>query len=607
MCGIVGYIGSKRASDIVLRGLKRLEYRGYDSAGMAVFSGQGFQILKTVGKVAQLEALEAQHPLEGTLAIGHTRWATHGGVTEANAHPHRDQQGRVVMIHNGIFENFVQVRQELQAQGVEFQSDTDTEVGAQLLAQLYTGDPIQAICQLYQRFRGAFALVMAFDDRPDELYCLRRGAPLVVALGDGEGLCASDVPAIVEYADRVIFLEEGEICRLTREGASFWDLQGVPHSRETMAIDVDPAMIDKAGYPHFMLKEINEQGTVLRQALFGRCGSEAIDLSDEWGLSPQEARSFQRLHLVACGTSYYAALAAERVLERYLGLAITVDIASEYRYRPLKVDRSTLVLLVSQSGETSDTLAAARHAIDQGAWTVAVTNNGNSSLAREAKEKLLLKAGIEIGVAATKTFMAQLATLILAGFHLAKLRGELPPQDEKRLASELQKLPYKVESTLELREAMKQAAQRFAQARDFLFLGRGISFPVALEGALKLKEISYIHAEAYAAGEMKHGPIALLDSQVPVVALAPRDDLLEKTLSNVEETRARQAPVMILGTQGALPEGIAEVVVELAATEPELTPFVTVVPLQLFAYESAVLRGCDIDQPRNLAKSVTVE
>ncbi len=607
MCGIVGYIGNKQASGIVLKGLKRLEYRGYDSAGIAVSGDQGFRILKTVGKVAQLEKLVGQYGLEGTVGIGHTRWATHGGVTEANAHPHTDELGRLVMIHNGIFENFAEVRQELLDSGVQFKSATDTEVGAQLLARLYKGDPVEAICGLYRRFRGAFALVMVFGDRPDELYCLRRGAPLVVALGDGEALCGSDVPALVEYAGRVIFLEEGEICRLTRQGADFWDLQGQPHSRETIAIDVDPAMVDKAGYPHFMLKEINEEGSVLRRAIYGRCREDCIDMSGEWKLSPERAASFERLHMVACGTSYYAASVAERVLERYLGMAITVDIASEYRYRPLKIDSKTLALFVSQSGETSDTLAAARHAVAQGAYGVAVTNNGNSSLARDMKDLLLLNAGIEIGVAATKTFMAQMAALILSGLYLAKLRGELPPREEVRLAAELLKLPYKVEAALQMREAIKEAACRFGKARDFLFLGRGISYPVALEGALKLKEISYIHAEAYAAGEMKHGPIALLDEQVPVVAIAPQDGLLEKTLSNVEETRARKAPVMLLGTKGALPDGVADLLVEIPATEPELTPFLTAVPLQLFAYESAALRGCDIDQPRNLAKSVTVE
>ncbi len=607
MCGIVGYIGHQNACEVVLKGLERLEYRGYDSAGIALLGKDGFRTVKTVGKVADLKKKIGDSGLVGGLGIGHTRWATHGGVTDANAHPHSDEHNRLVLVHNGIIENYLELKEDLLAAGVHFQSQTDTEVAAQLLARLYNGNPLQALCELFRRCRGAFAFVILFNDRPNELYCVRKGAPLVVALGENEAFCASDVPAIVEHADRVVFLDEGEICRLDASGASFWDLNGCAHDHPTTSVDVDPTMIDKAGYTHFMLKEINEQGSVLRRAMSGRITEDTIDLSGEWGISAAQAKAFRRLDLVACGTSFYAATVAQRVLENYLSIDIRVDIASEYRYRPLKADADTLALFVSQSGETLDTLEALRHVKEKGAYTVAATNAPNSSIAREVNDVLRLNAGIEIGVAATKTFTAQLAALILAGLYLAKLRGELDEKDEKRLASAMKELPYKVEETLTLEAELKALASKFSKARDFLFLGRGISFPVALEGALKLKEISYIHAEAYAAGEMKHGPIALLDDELPVVVVAPEDYLLEKTLSNVQETRARKAPVIFLTTEGVTAPADIAGLIRVPRTEPELSAFLTVIPLQIFAYEAALLRRCNIDQPRNLAKSVTVE
>ncbi len=607
MCGIVGYIGHQNACEVVLKGLERLEYRGYDSAGIALLGKDGFRTVKTVGKVADLKNKIGDSGLVGGLGIGHTRWATHGGVTDANAHPHSDEHNRLVLVHNGIIENYLELKEDLLAAGVHFQSQTDTEVAAQLLARLYNGNPLQALCELFRRCRGAFAFVILFNDRPNELYCVRKGAPLVVALGENEAFCASDVPAIVEHADRVVFLDEGEICRLDASGASFWDLNGCAHDHPTTSVDVDPTMIDKAGYTHFMLKEINEQGSVLRRAMSGRITEDTIDLSGEWGISAAQAKAFRRLDLVACGTSFYAATVAQRVLENYLSIDIRVDIASEYRYRPLKADADTLALFVSQSGETLDTLEALRHVKEKGAYTVAATNAPNSSIAREVNDVLRLNAGIEIGVAATKTFTAQLMALILAGLYLAKLRGELDEKDEKRLVSAMKELPYKVEETLTLEAELKALASKFSKARDFLFLGRGISFPVALEGALKLKEISYIHAEAYAAGEMKHGPIALLDEELPVVVVAPEDYLLEKTLSNVQETRARKAPVIFLTTEGVTAPADIAGLIRVPRTEPELSAFLTVIPLQIFAYEAALLRGCNIDQPRNLAKSVTVE
>lgn len=607
MCGIVGYVGSKKASDVILTGLQRLEYRGYDSAGIATCENGKFNIVKTVGKVAELKKLVEISDVNGKIGIGHTRWATHGGVTSANAHPHYDEKKKIVLVHNGIIENYQELRSELLAKKVHFSSETDTEVAAQLLAQIYRGEPVKAICELFKRCTGAFAFAIIFSERPEELYCVRKGAPLVVALGDGEGYCASDVPAIVEHADKVVFLEEGEICCLSTSGVKFWDLNGIPHDRKTISVDVNPDMIDKAGYPHFMLKEINEQGAVLRQALLGRIIGETVDFSEEWDVTPERAKSYRRLVLIACGTSYYAALVAQRMLEHYLDMDIIVDIASEYRYRPLRVGKDTLAIFVSQSGETLDTLEALRHVKSRGVTIIAATNAPNSSIARESDYVIRLNAGIEIGVAATKTFTAQMAVLILIGLYLAKLRGELTKDDEKRITTSLKDMPYKVEQVLTHTEELKALAKKYDFVRDFLFLGRGISFPVAMEGALKLKEISYIHAEAYAAGEMKHGPIALLDENVPVVVIAPNDELLEKTMSNVQETRARKAPVIFVTSDDVKAPEEVEAVIRVPKTEPELSPFLTVLPLQMFAYESALLRGCNIDQPRNLAKSVTVE
>ena len=404
MCGIVGYVGAKNACEIVVRGLERLEYRGYDSAGVAVCEKGAFRTVKTVGKVAKLKELVGAGGLSGNIGIGHTRWATHGGVTTANAHPHTDEKHTVVLVHNGIIENYKELRDELVARNVHFSSETDTEVAAQLLARLYDGEPVKALCRLFKKCRGAFAFVLVFGDRPDELYCVRKGAPLVVALGDGEAYCASDVPAIVEHADKVIFLNEGEICRLSASGAEFWDLDGVAHQRRTVSVEVDAAMIDKAGYPHFMLKEINEQGSVLRRALFGRTASDLIDLGGEWGIAPEKAKTFKRMDLVACGTSFYAATVAQRVLEKYLKIDIRVDIASEYRYRPLRADGDTMAVFVSQSGETLDTLEALRHVKGAGAYTVAVTNAPNSSIAREVDDVIRLNAGIEIGTGKKTTF-----------------------------------------------------------------------------------------------------------------------------------------------------------------------------------------------------------
>lgn len=608
MCGIVGYVGMRNAPDVLLEGLKRLEYRGYDSAGMAVRSGGRLEVIKEVGKVADLERLVGERKLVGNQGIGHTRWATHGGVSVDNAHPHCDDCGKFVLVHNGIVENFLDLREELETAGVSFCSETDTEVIVQLLARLYRGDMLSALLKLTEKLRGSYALAIMNLDIEDTFYCLRKGSPLILGVGEGEGFCASDVPALLPYTRRVVYLEEGEIAAVSRGNLQVWTSEGLPVEKSVSVIDWDISMTEKAAYPHFMLKEIHEQGAVLRTTLKGRVENGKVDLSAELGWTPELVRSWKKLHIVACGTSFYAAQVAERVLEKWTDLEVKVDIASEYRYRHSRVDADTLGIFVSQSGETADTLAAQRLARSQGAHCLAVTNVRGSTLAREVHDVLLLKAGPEIGVAATKTFMGQIAALYLLAFYLGRLRETLSAAEEGRLLEEMLRLPYKVEVTLEREDTLRDLAEKYADRKDFLFLGRGISYPVALEGALKLKEISYVHAEAYAAGEMKHGPIALLEPGVPVMTIIPRDGLYEKTLSNIQEAKARRSPILALATDGdELIAKHATEVIRVPWTDEELTPFLTVVPLQLFAYHMAKLRGCEIDQPRNLAKSVTVE
>jgi glucosamine--fructose-6-phosphate aminotransferase (isomerizing) len=608
MCGIVGYVGMRNAPDVLLEGLKRLEYRGYDSAGMAVRSGGRLEVIKEVGKVADLERLVGERKLVGNQGIGHTRWATHGGVSVDNAHPHCDDCGKFVLVHNGIIENFLDLREELETAGVSFCSETDTEVIVQLLARLYRGDMLSALLKLTEKLRGSYALAIMNLDIEDTFYCLRKGSPLILGVGEGEGFCASDVPALLPYTRRVVYLEEGEIAAVSRGNLQVWTSEGLPVEKSVSVIDWDISMTEKAAYPHFMLKEIHEQGAVLRTTLKGRVENGKVDLSAELGWTPELVRSWKKLHIVACGTSFYAAQVAERVLEKWTDLEVKVDIASEYRYRHSRVDADTLGIFVSQSGETADTLAAQRLARSQGAHCLAVTNVRGSTLAREVHDVLLLKAGPEIGVAATKTFMGQIAALYLLAFYLGRLRETLSAAEESRLLEEMLRLPYKVEVTLEREDTLRDLAEKYADRKDFLFLGRGISYPVALEGALKLKEISYVHAEAYAAGEMKHGPIALLEPGVPVMTIIPRDGLYEKTLSNIQEAKARRSPILALATDGdELIAKHATEVIRVPWTDEELTPFLTVVPLQLFAYHMAKLRGCEIDQPRNLAKSVTVE
>jgi glucosamine--fructose-6-phosphate aminotransferase (isomerizing) len=608
MCGIVGYIGERNVTAVLLDGLQRLEYRGYDSAGLAVRTGEGVEVVKEVGKVADLARLAEERGISGKQGIGHTRWATHGGVTLLNAHPHRDDCGQFVLVHNGIVENYLDLRDELERSGAVFATDTDSEVVVQLLARIYRGDMVAALVELQRRLRGSFALaILRMEDR-ERVYCVRRGSPLVLGLGAGENFCASDVTPLLPYTRRVVYLDDGDFAVLSREEVRVYDAEGNRLEKPVAEVDWDVSMSEKEGYPHYMLKEIHEQGAVLRATLKGRLSPSGVDLDGELGWSDETIRKFRRVHLVACGTSSYAALCAERVLEQWTDMDVRCDIASEYRYRRIAADPETLAIFVSQSGETADTLAAQRKVRAQGAHCLAVTNVRGSTLAREVHSVLLLKAGPEIGVAATKTFMGQLAALYLLALYLGRRRGSLTEAETARLSDELLHLPYKVEQTLERIGPIRAIAERYSGCDDFLFIGRGFSFPVALEGALKLKEISYIHAEAYAAGEMKHGPIALLEPRVPVLAVIPRDSLYEKTLSNIQEARARKAPILAVGTDGdELLEKHTEAIFRIPWTGEEFTPFLSVVPLQIFAYAVASLKGCEIDQPRNLAKSVTVE
>lgn len=612
MCGIVGYIGGRNVKDVLIDGMRSLEYRGYDSAGIALMDVSDLHIVKGVGKVADLERILEDHPVSGSQGIGHTRWATHGGVTEVNAHPHSDLSSSLVLVHNGIVENYREIRKEL-ADGAcgEYKSETDTEVVAELLSRLYidTGSMVEALVELYARLNGSFALVIMAREAPGKIYCLRKGSPLVVGTSPkGETLCASDVPAILPYTQDVVYLDDGDIAELSSGGILFWNESGEILEKIPTHIDWDVTMVDKGGYPHFMLKEINEQGAVLRNSMAKRLTEGTVDLSAELPWTKEDVASWKRLHIVACGTSYYAALVAERFLETITDFDIRVDVASEYRYRNIPLGPDTLAVFVSQSGETADTLAAERIAREKGARCLAVTNVVGSTIAREVHDILQLKAGPEIGVAATKTFMGQMAVLYLLAIHLGKMQGKLTPEQEKKYCDELTALPYKLESVLQRQESLQETAMLYNEARDFLFLGRGISYPVALEGALKLKEISYVHAEAYAAGEMKHGPIALLDPRVPVVVISPKDGLHEKTFSNILEAKARKSPVIAIATEGddSL-DGTADHIFFVPETLDQFTPFLTVAPLQLFSYFFARFLGCHIDQPRNLAKSVTVE
>ena len=613
MCGIIGYTGPRAAAPVLIDSLRRLEYRGYDSAGIAVLGVDDghSSVIKSERKVDDLaRQLEASGIPEGHLGIGHTRWATHGRPTVVNAHPHQDCTGRLNLIHNGIIENYRELRAELLAKGHRFESDTDTEVVPHLIEDLYRGSLEAAVRAALRRLHGAYALVIFNADEPDLLIAARLNAPLVVGLGVGETFVSSDITALLPYTKRILLLGEGEVAAARPDSVQVMSLDGTRVEPRVITVDWDAEQAQRSGFPHFMLKEIHEQPDALDSALRGRVDPDSgLVVLPDLGIPDERLAGFRAVSVVACGTAYYAGLVTRYAVEKLARIRCDVEPASEFRYRDPLVGEHTLVVAISQSGETADTLAAVREAHRQGATVLGITNVIGSALALESDGVVYMQAGPEIGVAATKSFMAQMACGLLLGLRLGDARGELDVDEHRRIAAALLEMPGLVRRCLELEPQLAEMAQRYAHARSAMYIGRGINFPIALEGALKLKEISYIHAEGYAAGELKHGPIALLDPDVPVVAVATRAATLAKTVSNVQEVRAREAPVIAVITEGENPfdADLARDLIAVPGCDELLSPLVTVVPLQLFAYHIAVQRGCDVDQPRNLAKSVTVE
>jgi glucosamine--fructose-6-phosphate aminotransferase (isomerizing) len=613
MCGIVGYVGDKNAVGIIVDGLKRLEYRGYDSAGVAVLGAGGtLEVRRAAGRMKVLEGILRERPVAGSLGIGHTRWATHGRPSDDNAHPHTDCSGTLVVVHNGILENYLEIKERLVAEGHTFRSETDTEVLAHLIEHHLgsAGRLDRAVKRALSEFRGSYAVGVVSTAAPDRLVAAKHGAgSVVVGLGRGEMFVASDIPAILGHTRDVVILEDGEVVVVTAEGLELSTLDDQPVQREPVRILWDPIMAEKGGYRHFMLKEMYEQPRAITDTFRGRIAPETGNiLLPDVSLDPSTLKAIQRVVFVACGTAFYASLLGRSMIERLAGLPAEVDLASEFRYRDAIVGPDTLIVAVSQSGETADTLGAVKAARLKGAPILAITNVVGSALAREATGTLYMHAGPEIGVASTKAFSTMIVAGYLLGLWLGRLRGVLTAEDVRKRIQDLVEIPRLVEKTLELDSTVAALARHLSGARDFLYLGRGLQFPIALEGALKLKELSYIHAEGYAGGEMKHGPIALIDDGFPVVALAPRDGSYERMLGNIEEVRAREGQVIaVVQTGDKLIASKSQHVIEVPPAADLLTPLITVIPLQLLAYHIAVRRGCDVDQPRNLAKSVTVE
>jgi glucosamine--fructose-6-phosphate aminotransferase (isomerizing) len=627
MCGIVGYVGKKKVVPVIIEGLRRLEYRGYDSAGIAVGSPSSstLEVRRAPGKLSNLEEVLREHPVDGTYGIGHTRWATHGRPTEENAHPHRDCTGRIVVVHNGIVENYLDLKHELIGQGHKFVTETDTEIIAHLIEQVLLdaealGEAIPlevAVRRAVKRLTGAFALGVLSAPEPDKIVAARLGPPVVIGVGEGESFVASDVPGILHHTRNMYFLADGDMAILTLAGVELTDFDGRPVTRAITRILWDPIQAEKGGYKHFMLKEIWEQPRAITDTTRGRVSLDSGKVFlGEMKLADEELAAAKSISIAACGTSWHAALTGKYMIERLARLPVDVDYASEYRYRDPIAGPDTLGLLITQSGETADTLAAQREMIALGSKTVAICNVVDAMVAREAHGAIYTHAGPEIGVASTKAFTAQLTALFLLALKLGQLRGKLDVAESIKLIDELSRIPVKIEEVLRrCTPQCEQLARVFSASPDFLYLGRGIHFPIALEGALKLKEISYIHAEGYPAGEMKHGPNALIDETLPVVVLATRDEndpasrlRYEKTLSNIQEVTARSGRVIAVATEGDTTiGGLVEHVIAIPPAIELLSPLIEIVPLQLLAYYIAVRRGCDVDQPRNLAKSVTVE
>lgn len=608
MCGIVGYIGNRNSREVLINGLSKLEYRGYDSAGIAVQTKQGLQVKKAKGRLAILESKLNEEPVQGSVGIGHTRWATHGKPSDVNSHPHTDDSSKFAVVHNGIIENYIALKEELIAKGHHFASETDTEVIAHLISELYDGDIVKAVQQAVKQIRGAFALGVLTEYEPDKLVAVRLASPLIIGVGEGENFIGSDIPAILEYTRNVYILNDGEMAVLTRDGVELRTIEGNFISREMFHVDWDLITAEKAGYEHFMLKEIYDQPKAYRDTMGSRIADgDKINL-EQVSMSKEDIKNIDRIHIVACGTAYHAGLVGKYVIENLARIPVEVDVASEYRYRTPIITDKTLVIGVSQSGETADTLAALREAKRCGARILAITNVVGSSVAREADDLILTWAGPEIAVASTKAYTTMLISFYLLGLHLAQQLGTKDEAYIKNVIAAMKSLPEQVESILNRTDEIKKFAEEIAGYEDLFFIGRGLDYAVALEGSLKLKEISYIHSEAYAAGELKHGILALIEEGVPVIALATQADLFEKTVSNIKEVTARGAHVLGLSHEGdkELKKSVDQYFV-IPQTLDLLSPALSVVPLQLLSYYASLARGNDVDKPRNLAKSVTVE
>jgi len=610
MCGIVGYIGNRESQPILLEGLKKLEYRGYDSAGIAVFTDSGLKITKSVGRLSNLESRLSKEPLRGTVGIGHTRWATHGKPSDLNSHPHVDDTRKFSVVHNGIIENYLELKEELMLQGHKFQSETDTEVISHLIATEYDGDIVKAVQRAVSKMRGAFALGVLTEYEPDKLVAVRYASPLIIGVGDGEKYIASDIPAILEHTRDIYILNDGEMAVLTRDSVQLMTIEGNIITKELFHVDWDLMTAEKGGFDHFMLKEIHEQPRAYRDTMRGRLSENgrSVVLPD-LKMTPEMLRKFNRVHIVACGTAMHAGIVGRYVIEQMVRVPAETDVASEYRYRSPIITPDTLVIVVSQSGETADTLAALREAKRCGAYVLAITNVVGSSVAREADDVIITQAGPEIAVASTKAYTTQLIAFYLFALYWAQVNGTMSEDEIARILAAMQALPEQVEKILAQAETIKGIAESITRHSNLFFIGRGLDYAVALEGSLKLKEISYIHSEAYAAGELKHGTLALIEEGVPVIALLTQDALYEKTLSNIKETKARGAHVLAIVNEGSEAEAAKSVdrIIAIPRTLPMLTPALSVVPLQLLAYYASLALGHDVDKPRNLAKSVTVE
>ncbi len=609
MCGIVGYVGDREAVEFLLEGLSKLEYRGYDSAGIAVYDGSVVRVEKSVGRLAALkEKIEDDMP-KGCLGIGHTRWATHGRPSDRNAHPHADCTGEFVVVHNGIIENYLALKEELIEQGHAFKSETDTEVVAHLLEAVYHGDFEAAVREVLRRIEGSYSLVFMSKKHPDRLICTKKDNPLVIGLGDGENFIASDIPAIIQRTRRTFILNDGEIAVVRKDSVDIMDRQGDPVTKKVFEVNWNAEAAEKGGYEHFMLKEIHEQPKAVRDTMSQRISKDGNKVMlEELKWTPEFLNSFNKIYIVACGTAYHAGLVGKFYIEKLARVMVEVDLASEFRYRNPIVDENTLLIVVSQSGETSDTLAALKESRRLGAKTLALTNVVGSSIAREADQVLYTWAGPEIAVASTKAYTTQLILFFMLALYMAEIKGTQSPERVRELIDLLKKIPAQISETLSDVEPIKTFARKYGFNEDVFYIGRSLDYDVALEGSLKLKEISYIHAEAYAAGELKHGTLALIVEGVPVIALATQKSVYEKTLSNIKEVKARDAVVIGIAAEGDEElQKYVDHVIKVPETDELLIPLLTVVPLQLLAYFAAITRGCDVDKPRNLAKSVTVE